>query len=123
MKAAVLSLALFGSELITPVADHVPNIKSEALCKARSASDRFMNLPEAQSVADCLSDEQSAKDKLDTIWGQTAASLRNRCQSDAAVLGTTSYLDLLTCIQMADDVKWPSAADWKGAGRKRTKRQ
>jgi len=109
MKAALLSLAILGAQLTTPVANNVPTIKVEALCKARSAGDKMMNLPEAQKVADCIQEEKTSKEKLDTIWAATASSVRPRCQADAVVLGTLSYLDLLTCLQMADDVKWPSS--------------
>jgi hypothetical protein len=109
MKAMLLSLAILGAQLTVAVADSVPRIKVEALCKARSAADRMMNLPESESVADCIQDEKTAKEKLDALWGATASPVRARCESDAIKLGTLSYLDLLTCIQMADDVKWPSS--------------
>ena len=116
MKAALVSLALFGTE-IAPISGHVPELKVDALCKARSAGDKLMGLPEAQSVADCVRDETAAKEKLSTVWGTTSRPIRNRCQRDAVALGIRSYLDLLTCIQMTDDVKSPSKL--KGAGEHR----
>jgi hypothetical protein len=114
MKAALVSLALFGTE-ITPISGHVPELKVDALCKARSAGDKLMGLPEAQSVADCVRDETAAKEKLSAVWGTTSRPIRNRCQRDAIALGIRSYLDLLTCIQMTD--KSPSKL--KGAGEHR----
>src|SRR5262249_41541504 len=109
MKAMLLSPAILVAQLTVAVADGVPRIRAEALCNARSAADRMMNLPESESVADCIQDEKTAKEKLGTLWGATASPLRARCKSDAIKLGTLSYLDLLTCIQMAPDVKWPSS--------------
>ena len=113
MKVALLSLALFGTELTMQVSDRVPKLNVEALCKGRSADDRLMRLPEAQSVTDCVRDEIQAKDKLGTLWATTSSSVRNRCEGDAVSLGTVSYLDLLSCIQMADDVKWPAESAGK----------
>ena len=107
MKAALVSLALFGTE-IAPISGHVPELKVDALCKARSAGDKLMGLPEAQSVADCVRDETAAKEKLSTVQGTTSRPIRNRCESDAVALGIRSYVDLHTCIQLADDVKSPS---------------
>ena len=119
MKAAVVSLALFGTE-IAPICGHVPELKVDALCKARSAGDKLMGLPEAQSVADCVRDETAAKEKLSTIWGTTSRLIRNRCESDAVALGIRSYVDLLTCIQLADDVKSPSpGTKLKGTSKRR----
>ncbi|MGA9299669.1 MAG: hypothetical protein WBW45_05430 [Bradyrhizobium sp.] len=58
-----------------------------------------------QSLADCEHDEETAKHEFNTLWESTSAKIRNQCRSEARSLGTTSYLDLVTCIQMADEMK------------------
>jgi hypothetical protein len=58
-----------------------------------------------QSTEDCMHDEEAAKTQLSSLWSSTSASIRSRCISDAHSLGTTSYLDLLTCIQMEQEMK------------------
>ena len=68
-----------------------------------------MKLPEAQSVSDCVRDEKTSRDKLGTTWPAAAASIRARCRADAVALGTLSYLDLLSCLQLSDDIKAPSS--------------
>jgi hypothetical protein len=108
MKIPLLSLALLTAQLTTAIADTMPKISSETLCKARSDSDRMMKFAELQSVADCVREENNAKQKLDSVWSTTDSKVRNRCKADALALGTLSYVDLLTCIQMADDLKSPS---------------
>jgi hypothetical protein len=50
MKVALLSLAVFGTELMTPVSDRVPELNMDALCKARSADNQKMQLPDLESV-------------------------------------------------------------------------
>jgi hypothetical protein len=119
MKAMLLSPAILVAQLTVAVAEGVPRIRMEALCNARSAEDKMMNLPESESVADCIQDEKTAKEKLNTSWGATASHVRARCKSDAIRLGTMSYLDLLTCIQMTDDVKWPSSSTTKASGNRK----
>ena len=111
-----MSLAILGAQSTLAVADNLPRIRVEALCKARSAADKLMGIPESETVPDCVQDEKAAKEKLDTLWGASASPVRARCKSDAIVLGTLSYLDLLTCIQMADDVKLDSSTT-KASGR------
>jgi hypothetical protein len=119
MKAALLSLALLGTDLMVPVSDRIPELKVEALCKARSAQDRIMRFPESsEDPADCVREETDAKQKLGTLWGSTSSAVRGRCESDAAVLGTRSYLDLLICIQMAEDIKLISPSTTPKAARK-----
>jgi hypothetical protein len=122
MKAALLSLALFGTGLTTPISDRLPQLSVEALCKARSAGDRTMKLPESQSVADCLRDETDARQKLGNLWGATSRPIRDRCASEIFSLDTRSYLDLYMCIQIAEDTKAILATMSKGASKSRDAR-
>ena len=110
MKRWLLSVAYLGTQMTVAAADGVPRINIERLCRARSADDRLMKLPEAQSVADCIQDEKNSKDKLGTTWPAAAGSIRARCRADAAALGTLSYVDLLSCLQLAEDINAPSSA-------------
>ena len=110
MKTWLLSVAYLGTQMTVAAADGVPRIDIERLCRARSADDRLMELPEAQSVADCIQDEKNSRDKLGTTWPAAAGSIRARCRADAVALGTLSYLDLLSCQQLAEDIKAPSSA-------------
>jgi hypothetical protein len=50
-------------------------------------------------------DEDAAKQQLGALWASTSVSIRNRCQADARSLGTMDYFDLLSCLQIADDLR------------------
>jgi hypothetical protein len=120
MKASLLSLAILGGGLTIASADTLPRINVESLCRARSADDRLMRLPESQPVADCVQDEKTSRDTLGTAWPAAPGSVRARCRADAVALGTLSYVDLLTCLQMADDMKAPPS-DAKAARKSRNR--
>ena len=109
MKTWPLALAYLGTQLTSAAADSVPRINIESLCRARSADDRLMKLPEAQSVSDCIQDEKTSRDRLATTWPAAAASIRARCRADAVALGTLSYLDLLSCLQLSEDIRAASS--------------
>jgi hypothetical protein len=119
MTVALLSLAVLGAQLTTPASGRVPELKVDALCKARSADAKLMRMVESRSVEECVSDENDAKRELNTVWGSTSESIRNQCESDGIALGTRGYLDLLTCIQIANDTKSVSTAAVSGASKKR----
>ena len=92
--------------LFTPPAfGRMPELNVNTICKARAADARMLRSAPIQSIADCVHDEEAAKQQLNALWESTSGPVRNRCESDARALGTTSYLDLLTCAQMADDLK------------------
>lgn len=82
-----------------------PRLNVKAICKSREADAKMLRSTPAQSIEDCVHDEEAARTQLSSLWASTSASVRNRCVSDAHSLGTTSYLDLLTCIQMEQELK------------------
>jgi len=105
----VLSVAMLSAAplaLWTPPAfGQVPNINVQTVCNARDGDAKVMHSVPLQSVAECVQDESDAKQQLGVVWASTEIPIRTRCQSDGLALGTTSYLDLLACIQIAEDEK------------------
>jgi hypothetical protein len=83
----------------------VPELNVKALCKHRDADAKLLRSTTGQSVDECVHDEENAKQQLNSLWPATAVSIRGRCVSEGHSLGTTSYLDLVTCIQLKNDVK------------------
>ena len=83
----------------------VPELNVKAICKTRDADARLFRSTTGQSVDECVHDEENAKQQLNSLWSTTAAPIRNRCESEGHSLGTTSYLDLIACIQMAEELK------------------
>lgn len=120
MKAALLSLALLGSQPVILISDHVPHLKVEVLCKATAADDKANGIALGQSFEKCMSDETTAQQQLTTVWPATASSLRDRCEAEATVDENQSYVDLLTCIQAAEVANPPSpASSLRGASKTR----
>ena len=109
-RAAVLAVVLLS--LSTPHAlGRMPELSVKAVCKARSDDARKVKSPPDQSMTDCVRDEESAKQQLDKLWTSTPVSIRNRCESDTRSLGMRSYLDVLSCIYIANDSKPESKKD------------
>ncbi|MBI5319030.1 hypothetical protein [Bradyrhizobium sp.] len=101
MKIALLSLAMLGSPLTVPVNDRVPHLNVEATCKATVAADKAMGLALSQSYDDCMRDENNAQQQLPPVWLAASAAVQKQCEGEAVAGGSESYVDLLTCIQMA----------------------
>ena len=86
-------------------AGQMPALNADAICKARAADARALRSIPAQGLADCLHDEEAAKQQLSGLWASISVQVRNQCESEARSLGTTSYLDLLTCMQIVVEMK------------------
>jgi hypothetical protein len=123
MKIVLLSMAMLASQLVTPASDRVPKLNVEATCKASVATDKEMGLALPQSYDDCMRDENAAQQQLLPIWLTSSNELRNQCEGEATGAGMDSYVDLLTCLQMADAAKpLAPATSLKGASKNRNKK-
>ncbi|TYO66045.1 hypothetical protein FXV83_13325 [Bradyrhizobium hipponense] len=122
MKSVLLFLAMIGGQTTIPVSERVPQLNVEATCRATVATDKAMGLDLPQTYDDCMRDENSALQQLNSVWLTNSDSLRNRCEGEATAGGSDSYVDLLTCMQMADWVKsTPDAPKLRGASKNRNK--
>jgi len=105
MKRALVLFAVLQPMVTPPAFGGVPELNVKAICKARSTEAKILQSPPDQSTADCVLGEEAAKQQLGPLWTSTSVRIRNRCESDARSLGTTSYLDLFACLQIAEDTK------------------
>jgi hypothetical protein len=122
MNAALFSLALLASPVLSEISDRVPELQVEALCRSTAEVDKAMGLALAQSFPDCMHDETAAQRSLGTLWATTKPSVRDECEGEATSGGIQSYVDLLTCIQMTDVANaMPATPALRGASKTRNK--
>jgi hypothetical protein len=122
---AVYHPPLNGVRTTIPVSGRLPNFNIEGLCKATAADDAAMGLALAQPVENCMRDETAAKQQLAPIWEQNAGAARDGCEGEAAAgpRDSQSYVDLLTCMQMAGVANaGTTAATLRGGSKARNKK-
>jgi hypothetical protein len=85
---------------IVLVADSVPKFDVERTCRGAAVS----GLPGRDS-ASCQRDEQDARSKLEKDWSQYNATQRSECDGLVTTGGAPSYVELLTCLEMAKQAK------------------
>ena len=88
-----LSTVAIGVGLLLPAADEVPTYNLSPSCRSETMT--------AASDRSCLSDEQHARDKLLRQWSQFAPDDKTNCLQVENTAGAPSYVELLTCLQMA----------------------
>jgi hypothetical protein len=98
MIAPALLAIAFGSQLVITVADGVPAFDTAPGCRGASSV-----MP--ASFEACMKDEQDARGQLASQWEQFAASDRATCGRGEKIGGAPSYVELLTCLQMARDAR------------------
>jgi hypothetical protein len=106
-------MLLTGSFLVL-AADQVPNLNIEPSCHAAATTATVLNRNEAT----CKRDEQDARGKLDQEWGQFTPTQRERCVSLSTLGGSPSYVELLTCLELAKAAANLPAEPLNGSGKR-----
>ncbi|HEY2530993.1 MAG TPA: hypothetical protein VGJ20_24185 [Xanthobacteraceae bacterium] len=103
------STLTLGVQLLTAmtVADSVPVLDVEQLCQgiAQQGGVTFHDPSIVKEKRDCLESERATRDQLIRQWGSFAVADRNACTNEARMGGDSSYTELLTCLEMARDVR------------------
>ena len=99
MKACSPGLVLLCSSLwtLSAQAQQVPRLDIEGTCKA----ERPLVAGDPNPYENCMRDETDAERQVKGMWGSAAAAHRETCGQEAQTGGTPSYVDMLTCLQMA----------------------
>ena len=97
--AALFPIILTATQIVL-AADSVPKFDVERTCRAASTA----GVPGRDS-AQCQRDEQDARSKLEKDWSQYSAAQRSQCDGLVTTGGAPSYVELLTCLEMAKQAK------------------
>lgn len=88
--------------------DEVPNLHVEQLCRgiaSQSADQVMAEAYPAVTFERCMQAERDDREELQKQWGGFTADDRRHCVAEATMGGSSSYTELLTCLEMARDVK------------------
>jgi hypothetical protein len=103
-KALALGVQLMMS---AAAADSVPELNVEQVCDgiAKQGGVTFHDPAIATEKKNCLDSEHATRDELAKQWSNFAPADRSACVNEARMGGESSYTELLTCLEMARDVR------------------
>lgn len=98
---------IFGAHLMMPVADSVPTLNVQQVCQgiAQQGGVSFHDTDTADEKKNCLDSEQAIRDELVKQWSSFAPADKLACTNELEMGGELSYTELLTCLEMARDVR------------------
>lgn len=94
---ALLPMLLITSHIVL-AADTVPKLDFEPSCRAAVST-----AVASRDENACKRDEETARAKLEQVWTQYTASQRAHCMQLTTLGGSPSYVEVLTCLEMAKD--------------------
>jgi hypothetical protein len=78
------------------VSDSVPMLDVAKECRFEGGSSEIFDR--------CMRDENDARKQIEALWSKAGSADRASCASEATTGGYASYIELLTCLEMARDV-------------------
>jgi hypothetical protein len=93
-----LSLA---TQMVVAVVDRMPQFEVEPTCRAAARAAPQMS----ENMDSCVRQERTARDNVQKTWMQFRASDRAHCTSLTQIGPQPSYVQLLTCLEIARDVE------------------
>jgi len=101
---------LVGLMLVVPVAaaaDDVPNLNVEQVCDgiAKQGGVTFHDPQIVQEKKNCLDTEAAVRNELVKQWPKFDRADKISCVNESEMGGESSYTELLTCLEMARDVR------------------
>lgn len=103
--AAVAALAVSHTPALA--ANDLPQFDVKPSCNSATKAANDLNQagdnlrPGDRSADNCVQDEMKAKSSLSDQWDQFKIAERQRCTRLATLGGLPSYVELLTCLEMA----------------------
>jgi hypothetical protein len=98
---------ILGVHMIVPASDSVPALNVQQVCQgiAQQGGVSFHDSDTADERKSCIESEQGVRDELVKQWGSFAAADKVACTNESEMGGESSYTELLTCLEMARDVR------------------
>jgi hypothetical protein len=96
-----------GAHPVLRVSDSVPTLNVEQVCQgiAQQGGVTFHDSAIGEEKKNCLDSEQSVRDQIVKEWSTFAPGDKNACTNESRMGGDSSYTELLTCLEMARDVR------------------
>jgi hypothetical protein len=96
-----------GLQLAAAAAENVPVLNVEPVCRgiAQNGGQTVRDKTIAEQKETCIKSELSMRDQLAKQWATFVAADKAHCVNLTKTGGESSYTELLTCLEMARDVR------------------
>lgn len=102
-----VAMLTIGSQPLWGRSDQVPNLDVKKLCRgiASQSSDPMAQNYPIVSFDRCMQAEREDRGQLIKEWPTFSSDDKRHCVAEATMGGESSYTELITCLEMARDVR------------------
>lgn len=106
-----LALLLLGAS--AQAADGPPELNIERTCKSAASA----SVSDNASQEGCLRSERASHDEVKRRWNEFTPAAKSQCEKQFQAGGFPSYVEMVTCLELASGTGLPKQAGDSGAGK------
>jgi hypothetical protein len=115
-SAPAIAVAMIMPAILSARSDDVPTLDVNPVCHGIALQGELEAGLQRTNFEQCVQSEQDVREQIKTEWSTFTAADKSHCVSLAKTGGESSYTELITCMEMARDVrKLHSEADSSSA--------
>ena len=116
MRAPAIALVMIMPAILSARSDDVPTLDVNPVCRGIASQGELEAGLQQTSFQECVQSEQAVREDVKKEWSTFSTADKTHCVALAKTGGESSYTELITCMEMARDVrKLHSEADKSSA--------
>src|SRR5215471_12817087 len=120
--APAIAIAMIMPGILSARSDDIPTLDVNPVCRGIAMQGELEAGLQRTSFQQCVQSEQAVREQIKTEWSSFSTSDTSHCVSLAKTGGESSYTELLTCMEMARDVRALRSAEANASSQAATTR-
>ena len=114
--APAIAIAMILPATLSARSDDVPTLDVRPVCRGIANQSGLEAGLQRTSFEQCVHSEQTVREQLKKEWSTFATADKSHCVTLAKTGGESSYTELITCLEMARDVRALRSAEAASSG-------
>jgi DNA repair exonuclease SbcCD ATPase subunit len=114
--APAIAIAMIMPATLSARSYDVPTLDVRPVCRGIASQSGLEAGLQRTSFEQCVQSEQTVRDQLNKEWSTFATADKSHCVTLAKTGGESSYTELITCLEMARDVRALRSAEAASSG-------
>jgi hypothetical protein len=111
-----IAVALIVSGILSARSDDIPTVDVRPVCRGIAMQGELEAGLQQTSFEQCVQSEQAVREQLKKEWSTFSTADKTHCVALAKTGGESSYTELITCMEMARDVRAIRSAEATPSG-------
>src|SRR5262249_34106806 len=103
--APAIAIAMIMSAILSARSDDIPTLDVNPVCRGIAQQGELDTGLQQTSFQQCVQSEQATREQIKKEWSTFSTADKSHCVALAKTGGESSYTELLTCMEMARDVR------------------